>query len=214
MLPSRTCRLVLLASCFAVSSAYAQATVDTSHAFRMYFAAGTSLAQRIPDVNGFHADMGVTRGVGGGVGAELELTQHVYAQTPIYPRLIIDAEGRGYQTVSRDVTAGIASFTVDVLPLSGGARLSLLAGIGAYYSHREAIHYPPCEEGAICTGERQRLDFRALQTGISGGARASFMLHHLPAFVDLRLHYMYRSVPEGRPGDDYLLLPLSFGLFL
>ncbi len=214
MLSSRACRLVLLASCFARSSVYAQVTTDTSHAFRTYLAVGPSLAQRVPDVNGFHADVGVTRRLSGPLGAQLELTRHAYGQTPIYPRLIIDAEGRGYQSVSRDVTAGIASATLDVLPLGGGARLSLLAGIGAHYSHREAVHYPPCESELICSGERQRLDFRVLQTGISGGARASFMLHHLPAFVDLRLHYMYRSVPEERAGDDYLLLPLSFGLFL
>ena len=214
MLSSRACRFVLVASVFARAAISAQAIADTSHAFRTYVAFGVSQAQRIPDVNGFHMDIGATRRLSGPLGAQLELTRHVYAQTPIYPRLIVDAEGRGYQTVSRDVIAGIASATLDVFPLGGATRLSLIAGIGAYHSHREAMHYAACEPLDSCSADAQRLHFRVLQTGISGGTRASFMLKDLPAFVDLRLHYMYRSVPEGRAGDDYLLLPLSFGFFL
>ncbi|MFN2629340.1 MAG: hypothetical protein ABR569_11990, partial [Gaiellaceae bacterium] len=78
-----------------------------------------------------------------------------------------------------------------------------VAGAGVYGSHRVATRYPTCEIAGPCEHATYKLDIPATQPGVNGGVGTQLLLGAIPVFVDIRLHYMYRTSPGGGPSNDY-----------
>ena len=191
--------------------AIAQDAPEPAHRFAPFVSAGTSAASRLPDGNGVHLELGVVRPLTSWLGVRLEATRHMYAPVALAPCLIQDA-AHCYQTIDRQVTAGIVSATVG--HSYGKESLYLIGGAGVYGSRRVATRYPACDVAAPCENATYTMAMRSTQPGVSGGVGGEIPLGRVSAFADLRVHYMFRTAPGGGPSNDYFLMPLTVGLRL
>jgi hypothetical protein len=115
----------------------------------------------------------------------------------------------------RSVVGTIASVTYHVSRAqvgSGEMAPYLIAGAGLYGSRRVATHYPECQPLGPCDRTTHTLQLRDRQFGASGGVGVDARVYGVPAFVELRVHYMYADTTAGEPSNDYFLIPLSVGL--
>ena len=204
--------LVCLSLVLIASPCSAQGAPDTGRRFVPFVSVGASEASRLPDGPGFHVDAGVMRAMGHGVSLRLEATRHAYGEVPLYPCLFQDAQ-YCYQTLDRQVTAGIASVAYEH-PI-GTETVYLIAGAGVYGSHRVATRYPSCQVPNVCDDRgTYKLDIRATQPGVSGGVGVRRLLGTTPLFVDVRMHFIRRTSPSGGPSNDYFLVPVTLGVGL
>jgi hypothetical protein len=208
-------RLPIVATWLALAafapSASAQETPEPAHRFAPFVSAGTSVASRLPDGNGVHLELGVVRPLASWLGVRLEAARHLYAPVGLAPCLIQDA-AHCYQTIDRQVTAGIVSATVS--RSYGKGSVYLIGGAGVYGSRRVATRYPTCDVAAPCERATYTMTMRSTQPGVNGGIGGEIPLGRLSAFADVRVHYMLRTAPAGGPSNDYFLMPLTVGLRL
>jgi hypothetical protein len=203
LIPALSC-IVLAATASRVG-----AQSDSSRRLAPFLSLGTSSAGRGVDGPGIHVDAGFIRALGHGFSVRLEATRHAYGDAPVAPCLVWDSE-RCYQVVDRQVTAGIVN-AVYGRPV-GRAELYLISGMGVYGSHRVATKYPECQAAGPCETRTYKLHMRDTQFGVNGGFGAEMPVGSVPMFMDVRMHYTYRTAPTGKPGNDYFLLPLTVGV--
>lgn len=190
-------------------------TTEQARPFAISLALGPTHAFRGVDAPGIQGQAGFEYKYTPSFGLRVEGTAHWYEQQPVYPCLIQDAF-RCYQTIRRAVSAGVVSATYHVSRFAadkGRTVPYLISGVGFYKSRRIATHYPDCQPGGVCTDRNTyKLEFRDTQIGWSGGVGLDFQLGPLPAFGEMRVHYIYRDSPSGQPTNDYFLMPLSLGV--
>lgn len=190
-------------------------TTEQARPFAISLALGPTRTFRGVDAPGIQGQAGFEYKFTPSFGLRVEGTAHWYEQQPVYPCLIQDAF-RCYQTIRRAVSAGVVSATYHVSRFAadkGRTVPYLISGVGFYKSRRIATHYPDCQPGGACTDRNTyKLEFRDTQIGWSGGVGLDFQLGPLPAFGEMRVHYIYRDSPSGQPTNDYFLMPLSVGV--
>lgn len=189
----------------------AQGAPEAARHFAPFLSGGASLASRLPDGDGVHLELGVIRLLGHGFSVRVEAARHVYAPVALAPCLIQD-EARCYQTLDRQVTAGIVNAAYDRATSFGS--IYLIAGAGVYGSRRVATRYPICDIAGPCDNSTYELEMRSTQPGMNGGVGAQIPLGSVSLFTDFRAHYMFRTSPGGGPSNDYFLLPVTVGLRL
>ena len=212
---TRAIAMAALLSAVAVPAA-AQA-IPSGRGFELLLSGGPSQASRSVDAMGWFAEAGIARRLSSRVGVRLELAGHRYGAVPVYQCIVQDAE-RCYQTLGRDVIAGIANVVVQPMTAreSGTYRgLYLIGGLGTYDSRRKATAYPDCEPSGECSDRDVRtMTLRDTQLGINGGIGFNVILGGSPVFTEMRLHYARPNSPANGPTNDYFLFPISIGFKL
>jgi hypothetical protein len=203
LIPALSCIML------AATASHVGAQSDSSRRLVPFVSLGASHAARGVDSPGAHIEAGFIRALGHGFSVRVEAARHSYGEVPVAPCLLQDSE-RCYQVVDRQVTAGIVNAVYG--HSVRGTELYLISGMGVYGSHRVATRYPACQVAGPCETRTYKLDIRDTQLGVNGGIGAETPVRSVPLFMDLRVHYMYRTTPSGRPGNDYFLVPFTVGL--
>jgi hypothetical protein len=203
--------LIPALSCIVLAAAapHVGAQSDSTRRLFPFISLGTSQAGRGVDGPGIHGEAGFIRALGHGFSVRVEAARHAYGEAPVAPCLLADSE-RCYQVVDRQVTAGIVNAVYG--HSVGVTELYLISGMGVYGSHRVATRYPACQIAGPCETRTYKLHMRDTQFGVNGGFGAEMPVGSVPLFMDVRMHYTYRTTPTGKPGNDYFLIPFTMGV--